>query len=92
MEKTTLNCSNCNAKLIDLVPMDKNVHVNHTFVAECPHCGDRSFPAEAKGDIAISGTEFTSWVDSKEEFHPKLNKNVYILVTKKGAKKPRVRT
>jgi predicted nucleic-acid-binding Zn-ribbon protein len=71
--------------------MDKNVHVSYTFVAECPHCGDRSFPAETKGDIAITGTEFAAWVDAKEEFNTKLNKNIFVLKTKKGAKKPRVK-
>jgi predicted RNA-binding Zn-ribbon protein involved in translation (DUF1610 family) len=50
-------CSNCRIPLLDVM-----VHPGETVTklrALCPHCGDKSFWKEIKGQFALSYTEQT---------------------------------
>lgn len=69
-------CSNCGAPLVQLRAKDMLAKPSTDYVAQCPHCGDKSFWVEAPVDIMIGDTEYTTHINTID------NNNHYLLVTK----------
>lgn len=48
-----LKCSRCGAPLVDVLAIKPEVPVTLKYQADCPHCGDHSYPVEVTGITAI---------------------------------------
>jgi hypothetical protein len=58
-----LECSACNAKLVDLWVTKPTLNVETSFVAICCYCGDKSFATIVKGGVHIGGYAHPDWPD-----------------------------
>lgn len=61
-QTTILQCSNCNKELCEIKVTRPKANIKSFVVAECCHCGDKSFKQEIIGGFIIGGTEETSVV------------------------------
>jgi hypothetical protein len=48
-----LHCSRCGAPLLDVMVVKPEFNVTLEYRADCPHCGNHSYPVEVTGGIAI---------------------------------------
>ena len=76
MNSVIIVCSDCNAPLVQVYARDMSSEPRTNYVAQCPHCGDKSFWQEAPIDVMIGDTEYTSHVNTID------NNDHYELVTK----------
>jgi ribosomal protein L37E len=53
----TLTCSACGAPLVTIIVSKPDLNVTLKYRADCPHCGDHSFPKEIKGGIFLGTTD-----------------------------------
>jgi hypothetical protein len=51
------DCSKCGAPLADLWVTAPDADITWNFVAECCHCGDRSYAKEVKGAFSAGSSE-----------------------------------
>jgi Zn finger protein HypA/HybF involved in hydrogenase expression len=70
MREIPLNCSNCEAPLINIIENHPEQNVTWAFRAECPHCGDKSYKQEVHGAFVIGSTEYTHMVDYDASVNP----------------------
>ena len=57
MTNHTFRCSNCNAPLADVRIVDPDADISWDIIAECCHCGDKSYQKTIKGVFQIGMTE-----------------------------------
>lgn len=60
-------CSECNAPLAELWITRPEMKIKSEVVAECPHCGDKSYITELQGKFHLGQTECTSIVNQELE-------------------------
>ncbi len=57
-----LRCSACGRDLIDVMVTEPNIQETFRFRADCPHCGDHSFPSEPiTGGVYLGPAEGLDW-------------------------------
>lgn len=59
-EPFAIICSNCGEKLATIKVTRPKAKIKSYIVAECCHCGDKSFKTEIFGSFLIGGTDTTS--------------------------------
>lgn len=59
-EPVVLVCSNCGEKLVTIKVTRPKAKIKSYIIAECCHCGDKSFKSEIFGSFLIGGTDTTS--------------------------------
>jgi hypothetical protein len=83
-----VKCSNCDAPLAECWITRPEMKIKSRIVADCPHCGDKSFITEVAGKFHLGQTEFTAIVDQKLEMEYEdevLVQHIHLL-TEKGDK------
>ena len=60
-------CSNCNAPLAELWITRPEMQIKSEVVAECPHCGDKSYITELYGKFHLGQTDYTSIINQALE-------------------------
>lgn len=59
-EPLIITCSNCGEKLTTIKVTRPKAKIKSYIIAECCHCGDKSFKSEIFGSFLIGGTDTTS--------------------------------
>jgi len=59
-DDVTIRCSACDMPLVQLVVTRSHVDVSQKIVAECCHCGDKSFVETINGMFALGACEGSS--------------------------------
>lgn len=77
-ETHLLRCSACGEALLEVKVVKPKTPVTLQYQADCPHCGDHSFPLELKGEVLIGHTAKVTWTatdmqGSKATLHTTLN-------------------
>lgn len=75
-----IRCSNCNAPLVEVLITQPKIDVETILVAQCGHCGDKSFQKKIKGGYYLGHTEYSEYTDVDSEKSP-------IIITTAGVKK-----
>jgi DNA-directed RNA polymerase subunit RPC12/RpoP len=73
-----INCSACKAPLFDIIPKHESKKVTK-IIAECPHCGDKSFQKTVEGEFYFGNTEYTVMTEPdfiKMEMEPNNQKKI----------------
>lgn len=68
-----LRCSQCGERLVDVMVTEPNIDVEFAYQADCPHCGDHSFPIKIKGGVHIGPVDRSMHTDVEDE-----GDNIYI--------------
>jgi len=55
--KVIIKCSNCEEALVEIWVVRPNAQMLSKIVAECPHCGDKSFLEEISGQFCVGKVE-----------------------------------
>lgn len=79
-----VECSDCKAPLLDIWITGKTDAVENQFIAECPHCGDKSYLSSVKGLIYMGVTDYTHIENVETE---KLSENLNKTLVKTGVSK-----
>lgn len=77
-----LECSACGAPLLNVLLVDPEVDVTFKYRADCPHCGDHSFPLELTGQVYIGSSDYTVW-DGHRDNNPDEPPDIVYLKTVK---------
>ncbi len=57
-----LTCSSCAAPLVDIIKRDDTISGKLSkLIANCPHCGDKSYVKTISGDFFIGHTDYTEY-------------------------------
>jgi len=62
-----VHCSNCEAPLAELWVTRPEMSIKTEVVAECPHCGDKSYIVELEGKFHLGHTDVTTVVNIEME-------------------------
>lgn len=62
--ETTIKCSNCGTSLITVWVIRPDAPMSSSITVECPHCGDKSFRFDVRGQYCIGSVEGTEMVDA----------------------------
>src|SRR3990172_5212075 len=52
----TIDCSNCNKPLLDLMVV-RNIDVEQKWLVKCPYCGDESFTVTTLGEVRFRSAD-----------------------------------
>ncbi len=77
-----IECSACGAPLVDCWITKKKFDIQTKIIADCPHCGDKSFEQTIGGGFHLGITDYTVLVDQTINDD---NNQIYI-ETAKGTK------
>lgn len=55
-----VHCSNCGKHLVDVWITQPDFEMTSEIVAECPYCGDKSFPKKVEGSFHLGHTDDTT--------------------------------
>jgi len=66
-EHIIIKCSRCNKPLVDIWVNRPNAPAISKIVAQCPHCGDKSFAVRVSGLYQIGATPETAYDGSNME-------------------------
>lgn len=81
--RTILTCSSCGVALVEILLVNPELPVTFKYRADCPHCGDHSFPAEITGQVYMGCTERTIY-DGHRDPRPGEPDDIVYLTTSKG--------
>ena len=62
-EPTIIKCSNCKKDLCLIKITRPQAKIRSYIVAECPHCGDKSFKKEFFGSFCVGGSDITNVIN-----------------------------
>lgn len=79
-----LHCSACGAPLVQILHVSTEPPIKSKYRADCPHCGDHSFPTEEiQGSIYVDSTEYTIY-DGHRNPTPNESEDTFYLTTTKA--------
>lgn len=78
-----LRCSACGAPLVEIMLVDPELPVKAKYRADCPHCGDHSFPTqEIQGQVYVGHTDYTVFDTHRDPVGSEPDDIFYLKTTK----------